>query len=87
MIVCAVLFIGVVVSPLCMVTEFCSRGNLFDLLHNAEVSLPWPLRKRMALDAAKGMTCTLCCTRACAPTWGCDVEGIDLIHPTFMQTA
>ena len=53
----AVRFIGVVVSPLCMVTEFCGRGNLFDLLHDRDVPLPWALRKRMALDAAKGMAC------------------------------
>jgi hypothetical protein len=51
-------FIGVVVSPLCMVTEFCERGNLFDLLHNRDVPLSWPLRKKMALDAATGMACT-----------------------------
>jgi hypothetical protein len=50
-------FIGVVLSPLCMVTEFCERGNLFDLLHNRDIPLPWPLRKKMALDAAKGMAC------------------------------
>ena len=49
--------IGVVLSPLCMVTEFCERGNLFDLLHNRDIPLPWPLRKKMALDAAKGMAC------------------------------
>lgn len=54
----AVLFIGVVVTPLCMVTEFCARGNLFDLLHDEATPLPWSLRKNMALDAAKGMSCT-----------------------------
>lgn len=53
----AVLFIGVVVSPLCMVTEFCARGNLFDLLHDSAIALSWNRRKIMALDAAKGMTC------------------------------
>ena len=56
----AVLFIGVVVHPLSMVTEYCSRGNLFDLLHNESIPLLWPLRKRMALDAAKGMSCKCC---------------------------
>ncbi len=45
-------------TPLCMVTEFCERGNLFDLLHNRAISLSWSLRKKMALDAAKGMSCT-----------------------------
>ena len=52
-----VLFMGMVEEPLCMVTEFCGRGNLFDLLHNASVRLPWHRRVFMALDAAKGMNC------------------------------
>jgi serine/threonine protein kinase len=50
-----VLFMGVCLKPLCLVTEFCSRGNLFDLLHNSKVKLDWPLKLRMALDAARGM--------------------------------
>lgn len=48
-------FMGVVVEPLCLVTEFCSNGNLFDLLHNNPISLSWLLRLRMALEAAQGM--------------------------------
>lgn len=50
-----VLFMGVVPEPLSLVTEYCARGNLFDLLHNPKVPLPWGLRKQMALDAARGM--------------------------------
>jgi serine/threonine protein kinase len=50
-----VAFIGVCPEPLALVTEFCSRGNLFDLLHNMEVELPWRLRVSFALDAARGM--------------------------------
>ena len=50
-----VLFMGVVTEPLSLVTEFCSRGNLFDLLHNPKIPLTWGLRQQMALDAARGM--------------------------------
>ncbi len=50
-----VLFMGVVTEPLSLVTEFCSRGNLFDLLHNPKIPLTWSLRQQMALDAARGM--------------------------------
>lgn len=51
-----VLFMGLVEDPLCMVTEYCGRGNLFALLHTS-ATLPWVQRVRMALDAAKGMNC------------------------------
>ena len=50
-----VLFMGIVPNPLCLVTEYCARGNLFDILHNSDVKLSWTLRKQMALDAARGM--------------------------------
>jgi serine/threonine protein kinase len=50
-----VLFMGLVPRPLCLITEFCARGNLFDLLHNSSIQLSWTLRKQMALDAARGM--------------------------------
>ena len=48
-------FMGVCPSPLCLVTEFCPRGNLFDLLHNVDLALPLQRRLQMALDAARGM--------------------------------
>lgn len=54
-----VLFMGVVMEPLCIVTEFCVRGNLFDLLHDAAVPLSWKTRLQMAVDAARGMNCKL----------------------------
>ncbi len=58
-----VLFMGVCVKPVCLVTEFCKNGNLFDLLHATTKddppayvhSLPWALRIKMALDVARGM--------------------------------
>ena len=51
---CIVLFMGVVPEPLSMVTEYCARGNLYDLLHSS-TPLPWALRQAMALDVARGM--------------------------------
>ena len=53
-----VLFMGIIEEPLCMITEFCAQGNLFDLLHNRAVRLSWRRRMCMAMDAAKGMNCT-----------------------------
>jgi hypothetical protein len=50
-----VAFIGVCPDPLALVTEFCARGNLFDLLHAEDLELPWRLRVSFALDAARGM--------------------------------
>ena len=52
-----VLFMGIIEEPLCMITEFCAQGNLFDLLHNRAVRLSWRRRMCMAMDAAKGMNC------------------------------
>lgn len=57
-----VLFMGVCRDPLAMVTEYCARGSVFDVLMQARVSpstaacLTWQRRLRMALDAALGMS-------------------------------
>ena len=51
-------FVGISTSPPAIVTEFCERGSLFDVLKAARrnpASLPWPLRLRMAIEAAQGM--------------------------------
>lgn len=53
-----VLFMGTTISPkgsIGLVTEFCSGGNLFSLLHESPVSLSWKQRCKIALDIAKGM--------------------------------
>ena len=53
-----VAFMGLCTSPPAIVTELCSRGSLADVLKAAKrdpASLPWPLRLRMAVDAAAGM--------------------------------
>ena len=60
-----VIFMGLVMDPVCLVTEYCHNGNLFDLLHdtvddddnseNYAVKIPWQRRVRIALDVARGM--------------------------------
>jgi serine/threonine protein kinase len=57
-----VLFMGVVLQPPCVVTEYCPLGSLFDVLRRARQGdqlivekLNWLRRVMMAIDAAKGM--------------------------------
>ena len=59
-----VIFMGIVMNPVCLVTEYCHNGNLFDLLHDTvddnrgehyAVQIPWQRRIRIALDVARGM--------------------------------
>ncbi|KAM9500438.1 retinal guanylyl cyclase 2 [Clarias gariepinus] len=38
-----------------IVTEFCSRGSLEDLLHNDDVKLDWMFKSSLLLDLIKGM--------------------------------
>jgi len=51
------LFMGAVTIPgkLMIVTELVQKGNLETLLHDEKISLPLPLRMRMARDAALGV--------------------------------
>ena len=46
---------GACIDPICLITEFCSRGSLFDLLQNRKLKLTWKLRLKLAMDAARGM--------------------------------
>eukprot|EP00742_Colponemidia_sp_Colp-10_P007229 GILJ01007769.1.p1 GENE.GILJ01007769.1~~GILJ01007769.1.p1 ORF type:complete len:1687 (-),score=295.75 GILJ01007769.1:212-5272(-) len=59
-----VLFMGANLkqAPLCVVTEYCAGGNLFDLLHLSKVPLSWRQRVKMALDIARGMNYLHTCT-------------------------
>lgn len=52
-----VLFMGVCVDPpeLCIITEFMSRGSLYDVLHNDKLQLPFPLLRNMIVDVLKGL--------------------------------
>ncbi len=54
-----VLLMGLCLNPVCVVSEFCARGSLSDVIKKAATSkifaqlLDWPKRLSMALDAAK----------------------------------
>ena len=54
-----VMFMGLCLAPVCVVTKFCARGSLSDVIRKAATSaifaqlLDWPKRLSMALDAAK----------------------------------
>ena len=54
-----VLFMGMCIEPPCLVSEWCSRGSVYDILAKAAkqpalaAQLPWHRRLHMALDAAK----------------------------------
>jgi Protein tyrosine and serine/threonine kinase len=54
-----VMYLGICTEPACVVTEYCARGSLTDVLRRARCSpahaapLDWPRRINMALDAAK----------------------------------
>lgn len=54
-------FYGVCLKPAAIVTQYCSRGSLFDLIGNARSirriarELTWKRRIQLALDAAIGM--------------------------------
>ncbi|DBB05340.1 TPA: hypothetical protein ACH3X3_010560 [Trebouxia sp. C0006] len=56
-----VMFMGLCLEPPCIVTEFCARGSLYDVLKKARSTpafaqqLDWSRRISMALDAAKGV--------------------------------
>ncbi len=58
-----VLFMGLCFEPPCMVSEFCARGSLYDVLKRARAKpalgqqLDWPKRLNMLLDAAKVGCC------------------------------
>jgi serine/threonine protein kinase len=63
-------YLGVCLHPPCVVTEYCARGSLNDVLKRARTStslrghLDWSRRLHMALDAAKGMLYLHSCTPA-----------------------
>ena len=46
---------GACIDPICLVTEFCTRGSLFDILQKKSLKLSWELRLKLAMDAARGM--------------------------------
>lgn len=52
-----VMFIGVCTKPphFCIVLEYCSKGALWNILQNPDLDLNWEMRRRLALDAARGV--------------------------------
>lgn len=41
-------------SPFIM-SQYCERGSLYDILQNAALDLPWCLRLRLAVGATRGL--------------------------------
>ncbi|KAL4436097.1 hypothetical protein ABPG77_005545 [Micractinium sp. CCAP 211/92] len=53
-----VTFMGVCTFPACIVSEYCAKGSLTDVLRRAKrspVDMPWTRRLTMAMGAARGM--------------------------------
>jgi len=52
-----VMFLGACTKPpnLAIVLEYCSRGSLWSILQNPDLKLSWDDRRRMAMDAARGV--------------------------------
>lgn len=50
-------FFGACTRPpnLMIITEFMSKGTLFDILHQSKERITWSVRRKFALDACKGM--------------------------------
>ena len=53
-----VMFLGACTKPpkLAIVLEYCSRGSLWGVLQNHDIPLSWEDRRRISLDACRGMT-------------------------------
>ncbi|XP_048476266.1 atrial natriuretic peptide receptor 1-like [Rhincodon typus] len=51
-------FIGASIDPpnICIVTEYCTRGSLQDILENESITLDWMFRYSLINDIVKGMT-------------------------------
>ncbi|XP_008287267.1 atrial natriuretic peptide receptor 2 [Stegastes partitus] len=52
-------FIGACIDPpnICIVTEYCPRGSLQDILENESINLDWMFRYSLINDIVKGMNC------------------------------
>ena len=48
-------FLGACVEPFCLLTEFMSKGCLFNVLEDNSISIDWHLKLRIITDIAKGM--------------------------------
>ena len=52
-----VMFLGACTKPphLCIILEYWGRGSLWSWLHDMSIKISWELRKKIALDIAKGV--------------------------------
>ncbi|KNC46286.1 TKL protein kinase [Thecamonas trahens ATCC 50062] len=50
-----VLFMGACLHPLVLVTEYMSRGSLYDVIHNENCEIGLGLKVKLALDMARGL--------------------------------
>eukprot|EP01087_Luapelamoeba_hula_P024976 TRINITY_DN9696_c0_g1_i1.p1 TRINITY_DN9696_c0_g1~~TRINITY_DN9696_c0_g1_i1.p1 ORF type:complete len:1325 (+),score=299.28 TRINITY_DN9696_c0_g1_i1:269-4243(+) len=46
---------GLCMAPFCMLLEFCSKGSLYDYIHETTNPLNWAIIFKLAEDIAKGM--------------------------------
>ena len=61
-----VLALGACVHPVCLVTEFCANGSLFDVLHNDTIVLSGRMKLKLAYDIVRlflfvVVVCFWCC--------------------------
>ncbi|XP_015786480.1 atrial natriuretic peptide receptor 1 isoform X2 [Tetranychus urticae] len=51
-------FIGACVDPphMCLITEYCPKGSLMDILENDQIKLDWMFRYSLMHDIVKGMS-------------------------------
>jgi len=54
--------LGASMDPAFIVTEYMPRGNLYQLIHDTNVPLPWSMIRKIALDVVKGMSYLHGCT-------------------------
>lgn len=47
--------LGVSIDPPCIIMEYMPRGSLFQLIHNPNVSLDWPIVRKLAIEICRGM--------------------------------
>eukprot|EP01128_Nolandella_sp_AFSM9_P002264 TRINITY_DN1263_c2_g1_i1.p1 TRINITY_DN1263_c2_g1~~TRINITY_DN1263_c2_g1_i1.p1 ORF type:complete len:939 (+),score=131.60 TRINITY_DN1263_c2_g1_i1:301-3117(+) len=47
--------VGITLSPLSILMEFCALGNLYDFVNNKESRRDWPFNLKIAFDVAHGM--------------------------------
>eukprot|EP01129_Flabellula_baltica_P007451 TRINITY_DN2902_c0_g1_i2.p1 TRINITY_DN2902_c0_g1~~TRINITY_DN2902_c0_g1_i2.p1 ORF type:complete len:2061 (-),score=333.79 TRINITY_DN2902_c0_g1_i2:97-6237(-) len=52
---CVAPIFAICLKPFSLVLELAKHGNLFDVIQNFSIDLPWPLVTKMSLDIARGL--------------------------------